>query len=138
MQLTQAADYALRAVLYLVKRGSDEIVPAQMIAGHEQIPMRFLLKIMRVLIQAGIIKSHRGVEGGYSLARPPETVTLLDVVEAVEGPVMINRCLIAPEYCNKDATGYCEIHHALAKIQGQLIQELGRHNFRELAGRRAD
>jgi Rrf2 family protein len=79
MQLNQATDYALRAVMYLVNSSPQEAVPAQIIAESEEIPMRFLLKIMRSLIQAGIIKSYRGIEGGYALAQPPAEITLLDV-----------------------------------------------------------
>lgn len=136
MQLNRATDYALRAVLYLVKRLPEEIVPAQTIAESEEIPMRFLLSIMRSLIQAGIIKSYRGVDGGYSLAKQPQEITLLDVVEAVEGPVWLNRCLLDAKYCSKNAAGYCEVHRALEAIQTGLVRELGGYNFAELTGKK--
>ena len=76
MQLTQATDYAFRTVQHLTAAETGAIVRAQSIAEREEIPLRFLLKIMRSLTQAGIIKSYRGVEGGYALARPPEQITL--------------------------------------------------------------
>jgi len=133
MQLTQATDYAFRAVLYLARFASEEFINAQVIAEKEEIPMRFLLKIMRSLIKAGIVKSHRGVGGGYSLNKMPEEITLLDVVEAVEGPVIVNRCLISPQYCNKNWSGQCAIHRALFDIQNGLVNQLAKYNFLEIA-----
>jgi Rrf2 family protein len=132
MQLNQATDYAFRAVLYLTRFGSEEVVNAQVIAEKEEIPMRFLLKIMRSLIKAGIVKSYRGVDGGYSLAKPPQDITLLDVLEAVEGPVKINRCLIEHEYCSKKWANHCPIHQVLNGIQSNLLNDLASCNFAQL------
>lgn len=129
MILNQATDYALRAVLYLSKKTRGEVVEARDIAAHEKIPMRFLLKIMPSLIKAGIVKSFRGVGGGYALAKAPGEITFLDVLEAIEGPVRINKCLIDESYCNKQAAPQCAIHCALAGIQAKLIDELKNHNF---------
>lgn len=132
MQLNQATDYAFRAVLHLANLPPDEVVAAQAIAAREEIPMRFLLKIMRSLTRAGIVKSFRGVEGGYALAKPPGAITLLDVVEAVEGPIYINRCLLDQQYCSKHWANRCVIHHILEGIQTNLLQQLGSHNFGQL------
>jgi Rrf2 family protein len=136
MQLNQATDYALRAVLHLVNVPAQEIVPAQTIAEKEEVPIRFLLKIMRSLIEAGIVKSFRGIDGGYALAKRPEEITLLDVVQAVEGPVYLNRCLLDPRYCNRNGTDTCSIHAALADIEQNLVKKLAAYNFRELAGKK--
>ena len=133
MQLNQATDYAFRAVLHLSALPPGEKVTAQTIATAQEIPMRFLLKIMRSLTQAKIIKSFRGVEGGYALAKPPEKITLLDVIEAIEGPIRINRCLLDQSYCTKHWAPHCPVHYILEKIQNNLIQELADHNFAELA-----
>ncbi|NLI90803.1 MAG: Rrf2 family transcriptional regulator [Peptococcaceae bacterium] len=135
MQLNQATDYAFRAVLYLANNTSQEIIPAQTIADAEEIPMRFLLKIMRSLIQNGIVKSYRGIEGGYALAKLPEEITLLDVVQAVEGPVHLNRCLIDPKYCSKNGADTCAIHEALENIEKNLVSGLRNRNFAELVGK---
>ncbi|OIQ54806.1 RrF2 family transcriptional regulator [Neomoorella thermoacetica] len=135
MRLNQATDYAFRAVLYLAKLEPGTIAEAQMIASREDIPMRFLLKIMRSLVQAGIVQSYRGVSGGFALARPAREITLLDVVEAVEGPVSVNRCLLDPEYCNKHGAPCCPVHRALGAVQDALRRELKSYNFAELAGK---
>jgi len=132
MNINQATDYALRAVLYLAKQPQGKVVEAQQISQKEVIPMRFLLKIMPSLIKAGIVRSQRGVGGGYYLAKDPGEITFLDVVEALEGPVYINRCLIDYDYCSKKGAPTCQIHQALAGIQEKLSAELRSHNFGHL------
>jgi len=132
MNLNQATDYAFRAVLYLARQSKGKVVEAQVIARHEVVPMRFLLKIMPSLIRAGIVRSQRGVGGGYCLARDPEKITFLDVLEAVEGPVSINRCLNEPDSCSKNGAPECPVHQTLSGIQAKLVQELKSHNFAEL------
>ena len=132
MKINQATDYAFRAVFYLSLLPSGKVVEAKLIAEDENIPTRFLLKIFPLLIKAGIVESHRGTGGGYSLARSPAEITLKDVVEAVEGPVTINRCLISPEGCNKNHTAVCPIHNALLNIQQTMNRELEKYDFESL------
>ncbi|MHB9093126.1 MAG: RrF2 family transcriptional regulator [Eubacteriales bacterium] len=132
MNLNQATDYAFRAILYLAGQTRGKVVEAQAIARQQVVPMRFLLKIMPSLIKAGIVKSQRGVGGGYYLAKDPKDITFLDVVEAVEGPIAINRCLVDEKYCSKHGAPTCQVHRALADIQGILVLELKSHNFGDL------
>jgi len=129
MRLNQATDYAFRAVLYLSRLPRGQVVEARLIAEEENIPMRFLLKIFRLLTRAGIVESFRGVNGGYALARPPGEITMLDVIEAIEGPIKINRCLISPEECSKKFSSKCPVHHALFSVQQALAREFSRYNF---------
>ncbi|AVX21288.1 MAG: RrF2 family transcriptional regulator [Bacillota bacterium] len=131
MVLNQATDYALRAVACLV-RHQGEKVEAQQIAREEVIPMRFLLKIMPSLIKAGIVRSIRGAGGGYQLAKKPKEITFLEVVEAIEGPLAINKCLLDYAACNKKGAPACSIHQALARIQGKLVEALREQNFANL------
>lgn len=135
MRLNQATDYAMRAVLYLSGLPPGQVTEARLISEKEHIPMRFLLKILRVLAGAGLVHSYRGVNGGYSLARKPENITMLDVVEAVEGPITINRCLYSPEECSKRFSAHCPIHEALFSLQSCLKENLGRYNFQMLCER---
>lgn len=95
--------------------------------------MRFLLKIFRLLARAGIVESYRGVSGGYALAKRPEEITLKDVVEAVEGPMRINRCLIDPDECNKKQASACPMHRVLFSIQESLAGELEKYDFKTLS-----
>ncbi|MHB1166996.1 MAG: RrF2 family transcriptional regulator [Carboxydocellales bacterium] len=132
MNINQATDYAFRAVLFLSKQPPGMLVEAQTIAKQEVIPMRFLLKLMPSLIKAGLIKSQRGVGGGYSLAKSPQEITLYDVLEAMEGPVHLNRCLENYGSCSKNGAPACRIHQTLANVQSQLVLELQKHNFGDL------
>ncbi|PKM76910.1 MAG: Rrf2 family transcriptional regulator [Firmicutes bacterium HGW-Firmicutes-15] len=128
MNINQASDYGFRAVLYLAQAGT-KVVEAQTIAQNEVVPMRYLLKIMPSLIKAGIVRSQRGVGGGYALARDPRDITLLDVIEAIEGPIRLNRCLLDEGYCSKQGPPDCKIHQALADIQQKLDSDLSSYNF---------
>lgn len=132
MILNRATDYAFRAVLYLSLLPPGRVVEAKVISEDEHIPMRFVLKILRTLSQAGIVQSYRGVKGGYALARPPAEITMLDVIEAMEGPVRLNRCLISPEECNKRYTSRCPIHRALYAAQEALREQFRRCDFETL------
>ncbi|NLL19075.1 MAG: Rrf2 family transcriptional regulator [Clostridia bacterium] len=132
MQLTQATDYSFRVVLYLAALDPGAIVSAKDISTHENVPMRFLLKTLRSLVKAGILRSYRGPDGGYALAKQPENITLRDVIEAVEGPLYINRCFIDEDYCSKHWTSACPVHRALGDVQRKLVQELDKHNFADL------
>lgn len=132
MKITQEVDYALRVVLYLSKRGYEEKVEARIISERENIPLRFLLKLLRKLIQVEIIKSYRGVNGGYALNKLPEEITLRDIVEAIDGPICVNRCILEPSACNLNRTSKCEVHKALGRVQKVLISELEAINFKDL------
>ncbi|MFZ5645353.1 MAG: RrF2 family transcriptional regulator [Bacillota bacterium] len=133
MRLNQATDYAFRAVLYLSLMPRGQVVEAKFIAEEEHIPMRFLLKILRLLTQAGVVESYRGINGGYALSRPPAEITMLDVIEAIEGPIKINRCLISPEECSKKFSARCPIHHALFSVQHSMAEQFSKYNFQMLS-----
>lgn len=126
MQLNQATDYAFRAMLHMSELAPGTIINTQVLAESEAIPPRFLLKIMRALQQAGLIRSHRGVEGGFTLARSAGEISLLDIIEAMEGPVAIHRCLGDREACNKHCTNECVVHATLGRLQDQLTDGLRR------------
>jgi len=132
MKITQEADYALRVVAYLSKMGYGNKITAAMMAEQENIPLRFLLKLLRKLKAAGIIESILGVDGGYTLKKLPENITLKDVIEAVDGPIYINRCLYDPEKCNLKRASVCNVHRALRRIRQTLLKELGSINFKDI------
>ena len=87
MRLSAKADYALRAVAELASTGNQEPVKGERIAAAQEIPPKFLENILIALRNAGLVRSQRGAEGGYWLARPPAEITLADVIRAVEGPL---------------------------------------------------
>ena len=93
MQISRKIDYALRAVIHLALRDDHRPSSVAEIAARESIPKKFLEKIIQDLIHHGLVRSTRGAQGGYTLARAPEMVTFKDVIEAIEGPVSVNVCV---------------------------------------------
>ena len=136
MQLNQATDYAFRVVLHLAGLPLGTIVNGQTLAEKEHIPQRFLLKIMRSLARAGLVKSHRGADGGFALNKPPGAITLLSVIEAVEGPVAIQRCLAERSACTKFCVNQCSVHAALGEVQELFTASLAKVDFATLVTRR--
>lgn len=135
MQLNQATDYAFRVVLHLAGLPPGTIVNGQTLAEKERIPQRFLLKIMRSLVGAGLLKSHRGADGGFALQKQPGEITLLSVIEAVEGSVAIHRCLAERSACTKLCAHQCAVHAALGEIQELFSAALDKVDFAALAAR---
>ena len=99
MQITRQADYAVRAVLYLAKLGPDQRAATSQIALDQQIPPSFLAKIVSQLSVAGLLQTSRGARGGVSLARKPAEISLLEVVEAIDGPILLNECVAGNGAC---------------------------------------
>src|SRR4030042_1522260 len=93
MQITRQADYAIRAVLYLARLGSSQRAATSQVAQAQRIPPSFLAKIISQLSIAGLLHTSRGARGGVTLARDPEDITLLEVVEAIDGPIQLNECI---------------------------------------------
>lgn len=135
MRITQEGDYALRVVLYLCKLGVGKKIEAKVISEHEKMPLRFLLKLLRKLTVAGILKSYRGVGGGYAIEKALGHITLKDVIEAIEGPIYVNRCLYDASFCNLNRTNTCDVHHALDKVQSRLIDDLDSISFEDIINR---
>jgi len=128
MKITREADYAIRIVHCLCKR--EDRVDAKAIAQETDVTLRFTLKILRKLCQEGIAKSYKGVSGGYVLNKQPEAITLLQVVEAVDGPIRINKCLAKGYVCGRvSKLTDCTFHSALGKINTMLRRELDAVNF---------
>jgi Rrf2 family transcriptional regulator, iron-sulfur cluster assembly transcription factor len=132
MNITQEADYAIRALLILSEEGEETKLDAKTIAERGCIPLRFLLKLLRKLTQVELVKSYRGVNGGYALAKASKDINLRDIIEAVEGPIAINRCLIKDGVCNANRREFCTIHKGLQKVQMILSDELQKITLEEL------
>ncbi len=131
MEITQQADYAVRAVLELALNVQDARIFSSEIARRQGIPAPFLTKIFSRLAAAGIVATQRGVNGGIRLTRPADQVTLLQVVEAIDGPISLNRCVRNPEECGRNAT--CAVHPIWLKICADLRAQLHTIHFAKLA-----
>jgi len=101
LRISRKIDYGLRAMIYLASIAPEAVVPFREIARQMMIPEDFLAKILKTLVDHGLVKSARGPHGGYALARPPNAINFLEVIEAVEGPIAINVCLDGEDPCAK-------------------------------------
>lgn len=131
MEITQQADYAVRAVLELAMLPAGERLFSKDIARRQGIPLAFLVKILARLSAAGIVRTQRGVNGGVRLARRPDQVSILDVVEAIDGPIQLNRCTRAPSECPRDA--FCAVHGVWTTLQTEVRERLAGFDFASLA-----
>lgn len=96
--IRRQTDYALRALVYLAGR-VGMVTSAGEIAASEDIPLEFLLKIFQKFVKSGLVTSHRGAQGGFALAKDPRDVTVLEVVETMQGKLAMNRCLLGKDGC---------------------------------------
>jgi Rrf2 family protein len=92
MRLSRKSDYALRAIRHLSNLPTDRLGSINSISEAESVPREFLAKILKDLTRSGLLVSYQGVTGGYRLSRPPKSITMLDVIEAIDGPVHLNLC----------------------------------------------
>ena len=116
MQFNATTDYAFRVALHLACAG-DRIVSRREISESNNVTTMFLQKIMASLMEAGLVTSYRGANGGFRLSRPAGEITLLDVLEAMEGKVVLNRCLGDYGSCSRNAAPRCAVHRSLTKVQ---------------------
>jgi Rrf2 family protein len=127
MQITRQADYAIRAVLYISKLNPNQRAATSQIAKEQRIPPSFLAKIISQLSIAGLLQTSRGARGGVTLAKLPEEVSLLDVVEAIDGPIALNECVHDDGACNFGED--CPLRPIWCEAQEDLVNRLKRTNF---------
>jgi Rrf2 family protein len=131
MEISRRTDYGVRVILDLASLPENERVSTHDIAKRQNIPRPFLAKIISQLSVSGLVVTYRGSGGGVSLARPAAEINLLQVIEALDGPVRLNRCTIEPEMCPRNE--YCPVHHIMAKAQADLTSLLEGATFDDLA-----
>jgi len=123
MRITLESDYALRIISALARK--NEIIDAKALSDEVSVTQRFTLKILHKLVSGDLVKSFKGVNGGYKLNISPEKITLKDVIELIDGPIAISRCLDSGESCSmiSDKTS-CIYHHIFDKISLDVAKKL--------------
>jgi Rrf2 family protein len=131
LTISRETDYAARIILHLALQSPTQRVTAQEIAHHRLIPPSLVRRLVTRLATAGLLATTRGIEGGIALARPAAQISLLDVVEAIEGPLVLNTCTEEPQFCPLMAT--CTVHEAWVRARRMLEAELRAVTFDQLA-----
>jgi len=138
MGITQEADYALRIVYQLAKDGGQ--LDAGTIAGNAGVTDRFTVKILRKLVQSGMVRSQKGAAGGYRLAVPPDEINIRQVIEAIDGPLAISKCLDADYTCTRmgDEKSCCAFHCIFARLNDALAKQMETVTLDRVIGEDAD
>lgn len=131
MELTRKGEYAVRGIVFLASRPADKVCLLSEIAEAVDVPQTFLAKIFQQFSKIGLVRSYRGTGGGFMLGRPADKITLLEVVEAVDGPVIPNRCVSGLGECERSS--FCQVHPVWLKVQQQIRDILGNVTLQDLA-----
>ncbi|MBQ8781151.1 MAG: Rrf2 family transcriptional regulator [Oscillospiraceae bacterium] len=131
MHITLEADYAVRIVGCLAQE--KKRMDANALSGVTCVTLRFSLKILRKLVAAGIVKSYKGVQGGYELAKKPSEISLKDVIEAVEGRYTLSKCLSDSYECSRGMSGKCCFQRVFNEISVMVDEKLAEYTFDRFA-----
>ena len=125
MRITLESDYALRILTAMA--GYDGVTDAKTISEDTSVTIRFTLKILHKLVQGNLVQSFKGVNGGYKLKCQPEEITLKTVIELIDGPIAIARCLDSEESCSLNCDKFaCDYHHIFDIISIDLANKLNK------------
>jgi Rrf2 family protein len=134
MQITRAADYAVRVMVHLSSLPPGSRVQKNALVELSEAPDSFLSKVLQRLVASGLILSRRGGGGGFELAVPAETISVLSVVEAIDGPIRLNLCVPGASGCERSLA--CAVHPVWMEAQAALTRILGTATMDGLARRR--
>lgn len=127
MYITLETDYAIRMVRQLLVE--DKRLDARTLSRDTGVSLRFALKILGKLVTAGLIRSYTGIQGGYEVLRAAKDISLYDVIEAIEGPYHISRCLDSEYCCPRNTDDACRVHRVFDEINAEFCGRLRRTTF---------
>lgn len=122
LELTRRGDYAVRAMIALGQAGNDGRLSVRRIAAAMSIPVAFLPQVMRDLVAAGLVDATTGRAGGYRLSRPAARISVLEIIESVEGESRRTSCVLRGGPCGKD--GHCDAHEVFFAAQEAMLDRL--------------
>jgi Rrf2 family protein len=132
LKLSKKTDYALMAMTHLAVNADRPSVSVREIAEQYQIPLELLAKVMQRLVQHGLLASHHGIRGGYHLARPAMAISVANVIEAIDGPLMLTACVDGDERCDQYA--HCNVRDPLGRVKDRVVEALAACTVAEIAG----
>jgi Rrf2 family protein len=131
MQLTRAADYGVRVMIHLAGSPAVGRVSLPELAAAADAPESFLSKVLQALSHAGLISSRRGQSGGFQISERGRAASMLEVIEAIDGPICLNICLVSGRSCNRKA--HCPAHPVWAQAQMAMLEVLSGAMIAEMA-----
>lgn len=133
MQITRAGEYAVLGLMCLARRPSGSVVMIDEVSREEKIPKSFAAKIFQSLVKAGLVRSNRGAGGGFTLQKGPADITVLEIIEAIEGKIAFQRCLTEPTSC--EHIGGCALCGLFEEAQDRVKQTFSRTTLADLANK---
>ncbi len=134
--ITKKAEYAINILAELVARDKDRFHSSREVAARHDIPPNLVHQLVSLLQRGGLIESARGPSGGIRLTGEPEKISLLQVIELVDGPMALTRCLSSDNYCVK--SGRCPLHNIWKNTQQKMISELEATSIRDISEAHAE
>lgn len=129
MLVTRKTDYAVRCILYLAQ-ANEQVANVTAVSREMKIPKTFLAKIFQKLARAGLVESVRGMNGGFRLAKKPDHITLLDIMEAIQGPLCVNVCAVDARKCSRSK--HCSVHPFWIKLRLDMNRQLREQTIAQL------
>ncbi len=129
LRLSKKADYALMAMKHLAIKSSS--TSAREIAEQYDIPIELMAKVLQRLARSGLLTSHQGTRGGYTLARPTESISVADIIQAIDGPLTVTACSTQDEQCEQFTK--CNVRDPLWRVRERILSALGECTIAELA-----
>ena len=134
MQLTRAADYAVRVMVALAREPRNGRASLALLADSTEAPGSFLSKVLQSLARAGLIESKRGYAGGFAISPAGRASTMRQVIEAIDGPIALNTCVAGDQHCSRSFT--CPAHPVWVRAQRAMLLELDSARISDLASER--
>ena len=123
-------DYALRAMVNLARNHNHGPVSSRIISDQEKVPYQLMCKLMQKLNNAGLVTSYMGPKGGFCLSREPSKINILEVIDTIQEPISLNRCLLAKDICPRQK--YCSVRPKLVALQDYIGHYLSNITLDEL------
>ena len=131
LRLSKKADYALMAMKHLAMRPDTASASAREIAEQYDIPVELMAKVLQRLARRGLLTSHQGTRGGYRLSRPSQTISVADIIQAIDGPVTVTACSSEDENCGQFSK--CSVRDPLWRIKDRILSALATCSLQEVA-----
>lgn len=129
-RLSKASEYAIRGLLYMGGKPQGKVSYIEEIAKAKNMPMPYLAKLFHILVKRGILRSYRGPNGGFILVKNHEDITLVDIIEAIEGPIYFNECLEREGRCKEDAE--CPVYSVWKECTARFVDMLKSYSISKL------